>query len=56
LGSLDENLIQIRIATLKRLLPIVITFGLEQKDPTAEHLMVIEIIYTWHLYEIINLI
>ncbi|GBC07438.1 hypothetical protein RclHR1_07470003 [Rhizophagus clarus] len=31
-GSLDENLIQIRVATLKRLLPTVVTYGLEQKD------------------------
>ncbi|CAI2161360.1 13694_t:CDS:10 [Funneliformis geosporum] len=38
-GSLDENLIQIRVATLKRLLPTVISFGLEQKDSTTEQLM-----------------
>ncbi|CAG8438292.1 8031_t:CDS:10 [Funneliformis caledonium] len=38
-GSLDENLTQIRVATLKRLLPTVISFGLEQKDSTTEQLM-----------------
>ncbi|PKY13750.1 hypothetical protein RhiirB3_425628 [Rhizophagus irregularis] len=31
-GSLDESLIQIRIARLGRLLPIAISYGLEQKD------------------------
>ena len=42
-GSLDENLIQIRVATLKRLLPIVVSYGLEQKDSVIEQLMVIKI-------------
>ncbi|POG65607.1 hypothetical protein GLOIN_2v1665293 [Rhizophagus irregularis DAOM 181602=DAOM 197198] len=38
-GSLDENLIQIRVATLKRLLPTVVAYGLEQKDSVNEQLM-----------------
>ncbi|PKC68807.1 hypothetical protein RhiirA1_456805 [Rhizophagus irregularis] len=37
-GSLDENLIQIRVATLKRLLPTVVSYGLEQKDSVTEQL------------------
>ncbi|PKB94841.1 hypothetical protein RhiirA5_477274, partial [Rhizophagus irregularis] len=37
-GSLDENLIQIRVATLKRLLPTVVAYGLEQKDSVIEQL------------------
>ncbi|GBC07437.1 hypothetical protein RclHR1_07470002 [Rhizophagus clarus] len=37
-GSLDENLIQIRVATLKRLLPTVVSYGLEQKDTVTEQL------------------
>ncbi|PKY62176.1 hypothetical protein RhiirA4_525664, partial [Rhizophagus irregularis] len=39
-GSLDENLIQIRVATLKRLFPIAVSYGIEQKDPIIEHLVV----------------
>ncbi|CAB5384282.1 unnamed protein product [Rhizophagus irregularis] len=38
-GSLDENLIQIRVATLKRLFPIAVSYGIEQKDSIIEHLM-----------------
>ncbi|CAG8493935.1 13962_t:CDS:10 [Dentiscutata erythropus] len=38
-GSLDENLVQIRVATLKRLLPIAVAFGVEQKDQVIEHLL-----------------
>ncbi|CAB4409770.1 unnamed protein product [Rhizophagus irregularis] len=38
-GSLDENLIQIRVATLKRLFPIAVSYGIEQKDPIIEHLV-----------------
>ncbi|CAG8483333.1 6229_t:CDS:10, partial [Racocetra fulgida] len=38
-GSLDENLVQIRVATLKRLLPTVISLGVEQKDQAIEHLL-----------------
>ncbi|CAB5377259.1 unnamed protein product [Rhizophagus irregularis] len=32
-SSLNENLIHIRVATLKRLLPIAVSYGIEQKDP-----------------------
>ncbi|GES77129.1 hypothetical protein GLOIN_2v1781565 [Rhizophagus clarus] len=38
-SSLDESLIQIRIATLKRLLPIAISYGLEQKDSVTKQLL-----------------
>ncbi|CAB4480240.1 unnamed protein product [Rhizophagus irregularis] len=38
-SSLDESLIQIRIATFKRLLPIAISYGLEQKDSVTKQLM-----------------
>ncbi|CAB5390546.1 unnamed protein product [Rhizophagus irregularis] len=38
-GSLNENLIQIRVAMLKRLFPIAVSYGLEQKDPNIECLM-----------------
>ncbi|CAG8555006.1 15242_t:CDS:10, partial [Cetraspora pellucida] len=38
-GSLDENLVQIRVATLKRLLPTVVSLGVEQKDQAIEHLL-----------------
>ncbi|CAG8634848.1 3170_t:CDS:10, partial [Funneliformis caledonium] len=38
-GSLDENLIQIRVVTLKRLLITVISYGLEQNDSEIEQLM-----------------
>ncbi|PKC68809.1 hypothetical protein RhiirA1_440393 [Rhizophagus irregularis] len=38
-GSLDENLIQIRVATLKRLFPIAVSYGIEQKDSIIEHLV-----------------
>ncbi|CAG8727313.1 5341_t:CDS:10, partial [Gigaspora margarita] len=38
-GSLDDNLVQIRVATLKRLLPTAISFGVEQKDETIERLL-----------------
>ncbi|CAB4389102.1 unnamed protein product [Rhizophagus irregularis] len=38
-GSLDENFIQIRVATLKRLFPIAVSYGIEQKDYIIEHLM-----------------
>ncbi|CAI2180537.1 19077_t:CDS:10, partial [Funneliformis geosporum] len=37
--SLDENLIQIRIVTLKRLLVTVVSYGLEQNDSAIEQLM-----------------
>ncbi|PKB95037.1 hypothetical protein RhiirA5_437504, partial [Rhizophagus irregularis] len=38
-GSLDESLIQIRIARLERLLPIAISYGLEQKDSVTKQLL-----------------
>ncbi|CAG8521350.1 2160_t:CDS:10, partial [Cetraspora pellucida] len=38
-GSLDENLVQIRVSTLKRLLNIAISLGIEEKNNTLEHLM-----------------
>ncbi|GES77132.1 hypothetical protein GLOIN_2v1781568 [Rhizophagus clarus] len=38
-GSLDGNLIQIRVAILKRLFPSVVYYGIEQKDPIIEHLV-----------------
>ncbi|PKY60332.1 hypothetical protein RhiirA4_483920, partial [Rhizophagus irregularis] len=38
-NSLNENLIQIRVATLKRLFPIAVSYGLEQKDPIIECLV-----------------
>ncbi|CAB5368056.1 unnamed protein product [Rhizophagus irregularis] len=38
-SSLEETLMQIRIATLKRLLPTVISCGLEQKDYVTRELM-----------------
>ncbi|PKC07955.1 hypothetical protein RhiirA5_313376, partial [Rhizophagus irregularis] len=38
-GSLNDNLIQIRVATLKRLLPTIVAYGLEQKDSVDEQLM-----------------
>ncbi|GBB95541.1 hypothetical protein RclHR1_02560001, partial [Rhizophagus clarus] len=38
-GSLDDNLIKIRVATLKRLFPITVHYGIEQKDPIIEHLV-----------------
>ncbi|CAB4446571.1 unnamed protein product [Rhizophagus irregularis] len=38
-SSLNENLIHIRVATLKRLLSIAVTYGIEQKDPIFEPLM-----------------
>ncbi|GBC20091.1 uncharacterized protein OCT59_006577 [Rhizophagus irregularis] len=38
-GSLDESLIQIRIARLGRLLPIAISYGLEQKDSVSKQLL-----------------
>ncbi|CAG8745069.1 36234_t:CDS:10, partial [Gigaspora margarita] len=37
-GSLDENLVQIRVSTLKRLLDIAISLGIEEKTNTIEHL------------------
>ncbi|CAI2161359.1 15834_t:CDS:10 [Funneliformis geosporum] len=37
-GSLDESLIQIRVATLKGLLSISVSYGLEQKSPDVEPL------------------
>ncbi|CAG8734000.1 16953_t:CDS:10, partial [Gigaspora margarita] len=36
--SLDENLVQIRVSTLKRLLDIAISLGIEEKTNTIEHL------------------
>ncbi|CAG8537034.1 3581_t:CDS:10, partial [Racocetra persica] len=38
-GSLDENLVQIRISTLKRFLPAAISLGVEKKYPTTEFLL-----------------
>ncbi|CAG8689548.1 13591_t:CDS:10, partial [Racocetra persica] len=38
-GSLDENLVQIRVSTLKRLLNIAMSLGIEEKNATIEHLM-----------------
>ncbi|CAG8440721.1 9944_t:CDS:10, partial [Cetraspora pellucida] len=38
-GSLDENLVQIRVSTLKRFLPTVISLGIEKKYPTTELLL-----------------
>ncbi|PKY25815.1 hypothetical protein RhiirB3_528171 [Rhizophagus irregularis] len=38
-SSLNENLIHIRVATLKRLLPIAVSYGIEQKDPIIEPLV-----------------
>ncbi|CAG8434680.1 7782_t:CDS:10 [Diversispora eburnea] len=35
-GSLDENLVQIRVANLRRFIPTAISLGIEQKDPTKE--------------------
>ncbi|CAB4374198.1 unnamed protein product [Rhizophagus irregularis] len=37
--SLDESLIQIRIATLKKLLPTAISYGLERKDSVTKLLL-----------------
>ncbi|CAG8578190.1 5341_t:CDS:10, partial [Racocetra persica] len=37
--SIDENLVQIRVSTLKRLLNIAISLGIEKKNNTIEHLM-----------------
>jgi len=37
-GSLDESLIQIRVATLKGLLSVAVSCGLEQKSPDFEPL------------------
>ncbi|CAG8588725.1 6761_t:CDS:10 [Rhizophagus irregularis] len=41
-SSLNENLIHIRVATLKRLLPIAVSYGIEQKDPIIEPLVLSE--------------
>ncbi|RIA99609.1 hypothetical protein C1645_746686 [Glomus cerebriforme] len=38
-SSLDETLIQIRVAVLKRLLPTVVFYGMEQKDFFTRELM-----------------
>ncbi|GBB85151.1 hypothetical protein RclHR1_11700001 [Rhizophagus clarus] len=38
-SSLNESLIQIRVATLKRLLPIAVFYGMEQRDPIIEPLV-----------------
>ncbi|GES75141.1 hypothetical protein GLOIN_2v1781568 [Rhizophagus clarus] len=38
-GSLSEDLIQIRVAMLKRLLPFTISYGIERNDPFIEHLV-----------------
>ncbi|CAG8530785.1 12758_t:CDS:10, partial [Acaulospora morrowiae] len=38
-GSLDDNLIQIRVSTLKKLLRTAISKGLEEKNPTIVSLM-----------------
>ncbi|CAG8527594.1 5810_t:CDS:10 [Scutellospora calospora] len=38
-SSLNENLVQIRISILKKLLPTVISLGIEIKDSTIEHLL-----------------
>ncbi|RHZ44791.1 hypothetical protein Glove_709g38 [Diversispora epigaea] len=37
-GSLDENLIQIRVANLRRFIQTAISLGIEQKDPIKEPL------------------
>ncbi|CAB4410518.1 unnamed protein product [Rhizophagus irregularis] len=37
--SLEKTFIQIRVATLTRLLPTAVSYGLEQKDPIIEHLV-----------------
>ncbi|CAJ0843021.1 16412_t:CDS:2 [Entrophospora sp. SA101] len=39
-GSLDENLVQIRLSTLKRILPVAISYGLEQKEQETKHLII----------------
>ncbi|CAI2192810.1 6917_t:CDS:10, partial [Funneliformis geosporum] len=44
-GSLDENLIQICVATLKRLLVTAISYDLEQTDPVIE-LMVLSLLFS----------
>ena len=51
---MDESLIQIRVATLKGLLSIAVSHGLEQKDPIMEPLMVIYLYFentykTWKI-------
>ncbi|CAI2161648.1 17233_t:CDS:10, partial [Funneliformis geosporum] len=38
-GSLDENLVQNRVSTLKRLLYNAVFWGIEQKNLTVEHLI-----------------
>ncbi|CAG8611406.1 17014_t:CDS:2, partial [Acaulospora morrowiae] len=38
-GSLNNNLVEIRVSALKRLLPMAIFMGVEKKDPTIMSLM-----------------
>ncbi|CAJ0904909.1 2921_t:CDS:2, partial [Entrophospora sp. SA101] len=38
-GSLDENLVQMRLSILKRILPIAISYGLEQKEQEIKPLI-----------------
>ncbi|GBB83177.1 hypothetical protein RclHR1_00010059 [Rhizophagus clarus] len=38
-SSLNENLIQIRVKMLKRLFPIAVSYGIEQRDPNIEYLV-----------------
>ncbi|CAG8499822.1 1587_t:CDS:10 [Acaulospora colombiana] len=38
-GSLDENLVQIRISTLRRVLQTAVSLGVEQKEPVKEPLI-----------------
>ncbi|CAH1767672.1 9095_t:CDS:2 [Entrophospora sp. SA101] len=38
-GPLDENLVQMRLSILKRILPVVISYGLEQKEQEIRPLL-----------------